>query len=177
MSRQNSNGTHAVSCTTSSSVPRSASRTYLQDGYRKGYVKLRPFSWQALLPEHSATIQTLLRGILGPDANQNSPLADQRRREQRAILLYRGRNIMAPEKPASQKIEILSVDLLEQNRASGGRAEKAGALITPGIRLALSARPDPGQSRTWAPSRANGSWMRAPGRASYNGIWQRWAPK
>ena len=43
---------------------------YLQDGYRKGYVKLRPLSWQALLPEHSATLQTLLRGILGPDANQ-----------------------------------------------------------------------------------------------------------
>jgi hypothetical protein len=47
---------------------------FLQDGYRKGYVKLRPFSWQALSPEHSATIQTLLRGILGPDANLKSRL-------------------------------------------------------------------------------------------------------
>jgi hypothetical protein len=47
---------------------------YLQDGYRKGYVKLQPFSWQALLPEQSTTIQTLLRGILGPDANQKARL-------------------------------------------------------------------------------------------------------
>ncbi len=47
---------------------------YLQDGYRKGYVKLRPFSWQALLPERSATIQTLLRGIVGLDANQAARL-------------------------------------------------------------------------------------------------------
>jgi hypothetical protein len=47
---------------------------FLQDGYRKGYVKLRPFSWQSLLPDHSTTIQTLLRGIVGLDANQAARL-------------------------------------------------------------------------------------------------------
>jgi len=36
---------------------------YLEDGARKGYVQLRPFHWRALLPENSATIQTLLDGI------------------------------------------------------------------------------------------------------------------
>ena len=47
---------------------------FLQEGYRKGYVKLRPFAWQALSPEKSATIQTLLKGIAGQDANQKARL-------------------------------------------------------------------------------------------------------
>jgi hypothetical protein len=47
---------------------------YLQDGYRKGYVKLRPFTWQALSPEKSTTIHTLLKGIAGQDANQKARL-------------------------------------------------------------------------------------------------------
>jgi hypothetical protein len=38
---------------------------YLQDGGRKGYVQLKPFSWQALLPMNSPTIDVLVRGITG----------------------------------------------------------------------------------------------------------------
>jgi hypothetical protein len=38
---------------------------YLQDGGRKGYVQLKPFSWQALLPMNSPTIDVLVRGIAG----------------------------------------------------------------------------------------------------------------
>jgi len=38
-------------------------KEYLKDGYRKGYVQLLPFNWQALLPENSPTIQILLEGI------------------------------------------------------------------------------------------------------------------
>ncbi|MBN1147667.1 MAG: hypothetical protein JXA78_10465 [Anaerolineales bacterium] len=36
---------------------------YLQDGGRKGYVRLRPFSWRALLPENSATLRVITQGI------------------------------------------------------------------------------------------------------------------
>lgn len=50
---------------------------YLQDGYRKGYVKLNPFSWQALKSERSATIQTLVRGITGKDVQQKTRLRTQ----------------------------------------------------------------------------------------------------
>jgi hypothetical protein len=37
---------------------------YLQVGQRKGFVELRDFSWQELLPEHSPTMQVLHAGIL-----------------------------------------------------------------------------------------------------------------
>jgi hypothetical protein len=47
---------------------------YLKDGYRKGYVQLRSFSWQDLLPENSETIQILLEGINGQDPSQNRRL-------------------------------------------------------------------------------------------------------
>ncbi len=47
---------------------------YLKDGYRKGYVRLIPFTWQALLPENSPTIQVLLEGISGQGANQSARL-------------------------------------------------------------------------------------------------------
>ncbi len=36
---------------------------YLQAVHRPGFVQLRPFGWQELLPDHSPTIQTLLRGF------------------------------------------------------------------------------------------------------------------
>lgn len=36
---------------------------YLEEGHRKGYVQLRDFPWQALLPENSTAIQTILNGI------------------------------------------------------------------------------------------------------------------
>jgi len=36
---------------------------FLADGYRKGYVQLLPFSWQALLPENSTTMRVLIDGI------------------------------------------------------------------------------------------------------------------
>jgi hypothetical protein len=47
---------------------------YLEDGYRKGYVHLQPFPWQALLPEQSDTIQVLLEGVTGVDINQSARL-------------------------------------------------------------------------------------------------------
>jgi hypothetical protein len=37
--------------------------SYLQDVRRKGYVQLKNFSWQALLPENSPTLQVLVDGI------------------------------------------------------------------------------------------------------------------
>lgn len=39
---------------------------YLTDDPRKGFVRLKPFSWRALLPENSPTIQTLAEGITKP---------------------------------------------------------------------------------------------------------------
>jgi len=36
---------------------------FLQAASRPGFVQLRPFDWQALLPQRSPTIQTLLRGF------------------------------------------------------------------------------------------------------------------
>ncbi|MEW5870899.1 MAG: hypothetical protein AB1894_16620 [Chloroflexota bacterium] len=36
---------------------------YLEEGHRKGYVQLRDFTWQALLPENSPAIRTILSGI------------------------------------------------------------------------------------------------------------------
>jgi hypothetical protein len=36
---------------------------YLQDAGRKGYVRLKPFSWRELSPENSATLRVLVRGI------------------------------------------------------------------------------------------------------------------
>ena len=44
--------------------------------------------------------------------------------------------------PVQEKIEILSVDSAGAKPPGGGRAEKAGAFLTAGIRLALPARPD-----------------------------------
>jgi len=38
---------------------------YLQDARRKGYVQLKPFGWQSLLPESSPTLQVLVEGIAG----------------------------------------------------------------------------------------------------------------
>ncbi len=38
---------------------------YLQDARRKGYVQLKPFGWQSLLPENSPTLQVLVEGIAG----------------------------------------------------------------------------------------------------------------
>ncbi len=35
-----------------------------EDGVRQGYVRLKDFSWQALMPEHSTTMQTIVAGIL-----------------------------------------------------------------------------------------------------------------
>jgi len=46
---------------------------YLEDGGRKGYVQLKPFSWQALLPMNSPTIDVLVRGIAGT-RQTNGPL-------------------------------------------------------------------------------------------------------
>jgi hypothetical protein len=36
---------------------------FLQEGHRKGYVFLRPFSWDDLLPGNSTTVQVLVEGI------------------------------------------------------------------------------------------------------------------
>jgi hypothetical protein len=47
---------------------------YLEEGYRKGYVHLKKFNWEALLPEKSTTIQVLLDGINGFDPSQNPRL-------------------------------------------------------------------------------------------------------
>ena len=38
---------------------------FLQDAGRKGYVRLQPFSWRALLPENSETMRVLAQGITG----------------------------------------------------------------------------------------------------------------
>ena len=37
---------------------------YLEADPKPGFVKLRPFSWQALLPEKSETMQTVVKGIV-----------------------------------------------------------------------------------------------------------------
>jgi len=42
---------------------------YLEDGGRKGFVHLKPFSWEALLTENSPTLKVLVEGITGKDAN------------------------------------------------------------------------------------------------------------
>jgi hypothetical protein len=47
---------------------------YLADVRRKGYVKLQPFSWQALLPENSPAIRILLKGIIGSELDQKARL-------------------------------------------------------------------------------------------------------
>jgi hypothetical protein len=36
---------------------------YLTEGFRKGYVQLLPFSWQALMPENSPTMRVLIEGL------------------------------------------------------------------------------------------------------------------
>lgn len=43
---------------------------YLEDDRRKGYVRLRPFSWRALLPGNSPTIRVLVEGILNGEERQ-----------------------------------------------------------------------------------------------------------
>ena len=40
---------------------------YIQAGPRQGFVQLRSFSWRQLLPERSATMRILLKGILGKE--------------------------------------------------------------------------------------------------------------
>jgi hypothetical protein len=47
---------------------------YLKDGYRKGYVQLRSFPWESLLPENSKIIQVLLAGINSLDIHQKTRL-------------------------------------------------------------------------------------------------------
>lgn len=47
---------------------------YLQDVRRKGYVQLAPFSWQALLPENSPTMQVLVEGIAGESLERQARL-------------------------------------------------------------------------------------------------------
>jgi len=54
---------------------------YLKDGYRKGYVQLKPFNWKDLLPENSPTIQILLSGITGGESNQKARLRTQENEE------------------------------------------------------------------------------------------------
>lgn len=48
--------------------------SYLQDVRRKGYVQLAPFSWQALLPENSPTLQVLVEGIAGESLDRQARL-------------------------------------------------------------------------------------------------------
>jgi len=47
---------------------------FLEEGHRKGYVHLKKFSWEALLPQNSTPIQVLLEGINGLDPSQNPRL-------------------------------------------------------------------------------------------------------
>ncbi len=54
---------------------------YLKDGYRKGYVRLRSFSWQDLHPENSETIQLLLKGIDGMGLSQETRLRTKENNE------------------------------------------------------------------------------------------------
>jgi hypothetical protein len=42
---------------------------YLEEGHRRGLVKLRPFSWQELLPDNSKTMQLLVKAIPGNARN------------------------------------------------------------------------------------------------------------
>jgi len=39
---------------------------YLEEGARKGYVRLKTFPWSALLPENSTSVKILLEGITAP---------------------------------------------------------------------------------------------------------------
>lgn len=47
---------------------------FLTGGYRKGYVRLKFFSWQNLRPIESKTIQLLLNGIVGNNSSQETRL-------------------------------------------------------------------------------------------------------
>ncbi|NTV83863.1 MAG: hypothetical protein HGA23_06120 [Bacteroidales bacterium] len=47
---------------------------YLEEGYRKGYVHLKKFTWNELLPENSTTIQVLMDGINDLDPGLNPRL-------------------------------------------------------------------------------------------------------
>lgn len=47
---------------------------FLQDVRRKGYVQLRPFVWQELLPENSPTLQVLVDGIAGESLERQARL-------------------------------------------------------------------------------------------------------
>jgi hypothetical protein len=51
--------------------------TYLTDGYRKGYVNLLRFPWQALLPDNSPTLRVLVDGITGENPERQSRLRSQ----------------------------------------------------------------------------------------------------
>jgi hypothetical protein len=58
---------------------------YLKDGYRKGYVQLKPFTWQDLLPENSQTIQILLEGITGKDLSRAKRLRTNESEEEHDV--------------------------------------------------------------------------------------------
>lgn len=60
---------------------------YLQEVRRKGYVQLAPFSWQALLPENSPTLQVLVEGIAGESLERQARLRSAQNTEERPLFL------------------------------------------------------------------------------------------
>ena len=50
---------------------------YLGEGHRKGFVKLRPFSWQELIPDHSATMRLLVDNIPGKATDDRNLKTDR----------------------------------------------------------------------------------------------------
>jgi hypothetical protein len=53
---------------------------YLEEGHRKGFVQLRHFDWQELLPDHSTTIKLLVEKISGDpqfaETSQSEPVVN-----------------------------------------------------------------------------------------------------
>lgn len=60
---------------------------YLQDVRRKGYVQLKSFSWQALLPENSPTLQVLVDGIAGESLERQARLRSKEGNSEGSLFL------------------------------------------------------------------------------------------
>jgi hypothetical protein len=60
---------------------------YLQDVRRKGYVQLKKFPWQALLPENSPTLQVLVDGIAGESLERQARLRSKEGNSEGSLFL------------------------------------------------------------------------------------------
>jgi hypothetical protein len=63
---------------------------YLQDARRKGYVQLKPFGWQSLLPESSPTLQVLVEGIAGESLELDARLRSKEGEVKKPLFMMEG---------------------------------------------------------------------------------------